>query len=66
MGTSTIDTSTIVSTMLNGTNLSFSTFEPLFVFLGGLLLALLLFEVLIRIFTGHSSGAVDDNEGIGW
>jgi len=68
MGPSTIDSTTIVANILGGTNTSFATFAPLFVFLGGLLLALLLFTVLVQVFTGRKgvdSGLADD-EGIWW
>lgn len=53
MGTSTIDTGTIVSNILSGTNTSLATFEPIFAILGGLLLAWIVIHLLISAFTGR-------------
>jgi ABC-type nickel/cobalt efflux system permease component RcnA len=66
MGTSTIDVQTILSNILSGTNTSFATFEPLFVFLGGLLLAMIAIHFLIQALTGRRSSMFDNDDEEVW
>lgn len=62
MGTTTIDVPTILSNILSGTNTTFATFEPLFVFLGGFLLAMIGIYWLVSMLTGRHVNMFSDDD----
>lgn len=49
----------IVSWIASSTNSSFVTYEPIFLLIGGLVLALMVMGVLISLFTGGGNGGID-------
>lgn len=46
----------ILSWVASSTNQSFSTYSPIFIFIGGIILAMIIISVLIGFLTGHQGG----------
>ena len=55
-------TTSVVDIVASGTTSSLVTFSPLFEFVGGLVLAIIIISLLVSIITGRAVGGDDDFE----